>query len=222
MSEDNTIIENELKKLGYWNDIYSKKNYFGTGPTKLAIFAKELLEKNSLQKILELGCGQGRDCLFFAKEGFDVFGFDISQDAISFVEECRIAENLGNLKVVVHDVTKPLDFNSEFDLIYSNLALQFFDLNQLGAIFDNINKIMQKNSLFLFSTKKPGDKYHNFGTKIDDDTFEYNRIKRYFFDQDSLRALLEKNFKILIFDSAQHENLDKSVSKWWKILVQKK
>ena len=115
-----------------------------------------------------------------------------------------------------------MNFNSEFDLIYSNLVLQFCDLNQLGAIFDNINKIMQKNSLFLFSTKKPGDKYHNFGTKINDDTFEYNRIKRYFFDQDSLRPLLEKNFKILIFDSAQHENLDKSVSKWWKILVQKK
>ena len=146
----------------------------------------------------------------------------LNDDAISFVEECRIAENLENLKVVVHDVTKLLDFNSEFDLIYSNLVLQFFDLNQLGAIFDNINKIMQKNSLFLFSTKKPGDKYHNFGTKINDDTFEYNRIKRYFFDQDSLRTLLEKNFKILIFDSAQHENLDKSVSKWWKILVQKK
>ena len=222
MSEDNTTIENELKKLGYWNDIYSKKNYFGTGPTKLAIFAKELLEKNSLQKILELGCGQGRDCLFFAKQGFDVFGFDISQDAISFVEECCKAENLQNLKVIVHDVIKPFDFNPEFDLIYSNLALQFFDLNQLETIFNNINKILQKNSLFLFSTKKPGDKYHNFGTKINDHTFEYNRIKRYFFDQNSLRVLLEKNFKILIFDFDQHENPDKSVSKWWKILVQKK
>ena len=41
-------------------------------------------------------------------------------------------------------------------------------------------------------------------------------------DQDSLRDLLEKKFKTLIFDSAQHENPDKSVSKWWKILVQKK
>ena len=50
MSEDSTIIENELKKLGYWNDIYSKKNYFGTGPTKLAIFAKELLEKIRCRK----------------------------------------------------------------------------------------------------------------------------------------------------------------------------
>ena len=78
--------------MGYWNDIYSKKNYFGTGPTKLAIFAKELLEKNSLQKILELGCGQGRVCLFFAKLGFDVFGFDISQDAIETSENRSISE----------------------------------------------------------------------------------------------------------------------------------
>lgn len=219
MSEDNTIIENELKKLGYWNDIYSKKNYFGTGPTKLAIFAKELLEKNSLQKILELGCGQGRDCLFFAKQGFDVFGFDISQDAISFVEECRIAENLGNLKVVVHDVIKPLDFNSEFDLIYSNLALQFFDLNQLGAIFDNINKIMQKNSLFLFSTKKSGDKYHNFGTKISNHAFEYKGITRFFFEKSELEKLLSEYFVVEIFETEQHVNLDKSVSVWWKILL---
>ena len=126
MSEDNTIIENELKKLGYWNDIYSKKNYFVTGPTKLFIFAKELLEKNSLHKILELGCGQGRDCLFFAKQGFDVFGFDISQDAISFVEECRIAENLGNLKVVVHDVTKPLDYEIAVNSAKEDGKFQYF------------------------------------------------------------------------------------------------
>ena len=33
-------IEKELKKLGYWNDIYTKNNYFGTGPTILANFAK--------------------------------------------------------------------------------------------------------------------------------------------------------------------------------------
>lgn len=215
------MIEKELSKLGYWNDIYSKQNYFGTGPTKLALFAKELLEKESLQKILELGCGQGRDCLFFAKYGLNVFGFDISHDAISFVEERIKTENLQNLKVVVHDLMKPMNFNLEFDLIYSNLALQFFDLNQLDIIFDNINKIMQKNSFFLFSTKKHGDKYDNFGTKVNQNAFEYKGITRYFFDQDSLTSLLEKKFKILIFESEKHENLDKTVSKWWKVLVQK-
>ena len=221
MNEDDIIIKNELSKLGYWSDIYSKKNYYGTGPTKLALFAKELLEKNSVKKILEMGGGQGRDCLFFAKEGYDVLGFDLSQDAVTFVEDCCKAENIQNLKVIVHDLTKPLNFDSKFDLIYSNLALQFFDLNQLEVIFHNISKIMHENSLFLFSTKKHGDKYDDFGTKINENVFEYKGIKRYFFDQDSLRSILEKKFKILIFDSDKHENLDNTVSIWWKILVKK-
>ena len=44
-NNNNPEIEAELKKLGYWNDLYSKKNYFGTGPTILAIFAQKLIEK---------------------------------------------------------------------------------------------------------------------------------------------------------------------------------
>ena len=63
---NNPEIETELKKLGYWNDIYSKQNYFGTGPTILALEAHELIKNNSITNILELGCGQGRDSLFFA------------------------------------------------------------------------------------------------------------------------------------------------------------
>ncbi len=60
-------IENELKKLGYWDNLYSKNDYFGTGQTILANFAKDVIEKNSIKNMLELGCGQGRDSVFFCK-----------------------------------------------------------------------------------------------------------------------------------------------------------
>ena len=50
--------------LDYWNSIYGKDNYFGTGPTKLANLAKTLFD-DSTKNILELGCGQGRDAIFF-------------------------------------------------------------------------------------------------------------------------------------------------------------
>ena len=60
-------IENELKKLGYWDNLYSKNDYFGTGQTILANFAKDIIEKNSIKNMLELGCGQGRDSVFFCK-----------------------------------------------------------------------------------------------------------------------------------------------------------
>ena len=86
-SKNNSEIETELKKLGYWNDLYSKQNYFGIGPTILALEAQELIKNNSISNILELGCGQGRDSLFFANLGYNVVGTDISENAINFVKK---------------------------------------------------------------------------------------------------------------------------------------
>ena len=42
-------IENELKKLGYWDNLYTKNDYFGIGQTILANFAKDIIEKNSIK-----------------------------------------------------------------------------------------------------------------------------------------------------------------------------
>jgi len=219
-SNDNSLdIQRELQKLGYWNNIYSKNDYFGTGPTKLANTAYEILKKFSLKNILELGCGQGRDSIFFAKNNFNVTALDISENAIRYVENIKHQQNLDNLKLLIHNLDNPLNTDQKFDLIYSNLALQFFDLIKLGKIFSNISSLMTENSFFLFSTKRPGDKYHNFGTKISNHAFEYKGITRFFFEKSELEKLLSEYFVVEIFETEQHVNLDKSVSVWWKILL---
>jgi len=215
-------IENELKKLGYWNDLYSKKNYFGTGPTILAVYAKKILDKYSLKNILELGCGQGRDSIYFAKLGYSIIASDISENAIKFIEKTRNDENLKNLQLITHDIQKPLNFqNSKFDMVYSNLSLQFFDLSKLSNIFSNISDIMLPDSFFLFSTKKAGDKYYNFGNKISDSAFESKGVTRFFFTKSELESLLENFFTIISFEEDKHVNPDNTVSVWWKILVKK-
>ncbi len=50
--KNSSEIENELKKLGYWNNLYTKNDYFGTGQTILANFARDVIEKNSIKNIL--------------------------------------------------------------------------------------------------------------------------------------------------------------------------
>mgnify|MGYP006152540787 FL=1 len=215
-------VGNELKKLGYWNELYSKENYFGTGQTILANSAKELIDKYSIQKILELGCGQGRDSVFFAKYGYDVTATDISENAINFVEKIKDKHDLKNLNLFVHDTKNSFDFlNEKFDLVYSNLALQFFDLSQLNNIFSRIHNIMNQNSFFLFSTKKPGDKYFNFGNKISDYAFEYKGITRFFFESNQIQDILKDYFDIIFFEEDEHVNFDGTKSVWWKILVRK-
>lgn len=210
------------KRLSYWNGLYDKKNFFGTGPTKLAKHAESLLEKNEINNLLEIGCGQGRDAVHFSQLGYNVNAFDISSKAIKFVEDIKNSLELTNLNLTVHDVEKPLPYsNTSFDFVYSNLALQFFNLDQLQTIFTNIVNAIKKDSMFLFSTKKKGDKYYEFGNKINENAFEYSGITRYFFDKSTLENVLQKHFKILEFSEDSHKNLDSSVSVWWKILVQK-
>jgi SAM-dependent methyltransferase len=212
--------ENEY--LDYWNTLYAKKNYFGEGPTKLAKLAEKLLRKQNIQKILEVGCGQGRDAIHFSQLGFDVHAFDISKNAVQSIINIKDKMNLNKLNVFEHNVTNPLTFPDKyFDFVYSNLALQFFELDTLSKILENISKVMQKNSSFLLSTKKEGDKYYKTGKKINANAYEHKGITRYFYPVENLKSILSEQFRIIEIDSDRHENLDSTVSVWWKILLEK-
>ena len=202
--------------------MYSKTDVFGTGATILAKDAKDILQKTDVKTILEVGCGQGRDSIYFSELGYHVDAFDISQNAIDHLTKIKNEMNLSKLTPFVHDVKISLSKNNKiYDFIYSNLALQFFEINELDLIFKNISDLMKPSSLFLFSTKKAGDKYHNFGEKISDVSFAHKNVIRFFYDQEILEKILSKYFKIMSFDSLKHTNLDNSVSMWWKIQVQK-
>ena len=80
---------------------------------------------------------------------------------------------------------------------------------------------MKNNSFFLFSTKKSGDKYYNFGNRISDNSFESKGITRFFYEKSELVHILKKNFTIEHFEDSKHVNADNTVSVWWNILVKK-
>jgi len=213
----------EEKIISYWSDMYSKPNVFGTGPTKLAKIAHDLIQDKPVKNVLEIGCGQGRDSIFFSEKGYFIETFDISKNAITFVNKMKESFNLKNLNAIVHDVTETFPHsNMFFDFIFSNLALQFFDIDTLEKIFNNIDRVMKDEATILFSTKKKGDKYHDFGTKISEDAYEHKGITRYFYDKSILEQMLEQKFEILRFDDDRHTNPNSTVSEWWKILLKKK
>jgi len=207
--------------LNYWNVLYSKENFFGSGPTKLAKLAEEILSKED-SKILEIGCGQGRDALHFSKLGYHVNAFDLSENAVNYVNKAKEIFSFDNLNVFVHDATKKLDFPmAYFDFVYSNLALQFFEIDLLSKILSNTHKMMKKNSKFLLSTKKEGDKYYQTGKKINEYAYEHKGIIRYFYPIEKLEKIFNENFNIISMEHDSHKNLDSSVSVWWKILLEK-
>lgn len=72
----------------YWNEYYRGKQSSVTAPavpSQFAAFALSALE--GVEHIVELGCGNGRDSLFFARQGINVTGVDASDTAIAACTE---------------------------------------------------------------------------------------------------------------------------------------
>ncbi len=80
-------------------------------------------------KILDAGCGGGRNLHYFLRNGFRVFGVDCNPDAVEYVR--RLAQTLapeipsGNFQVAeIENLPFP---DKSFDLIISNAVLHFAD-----------------------------------------------------------------------------------------------
>ena len=67
-----------------WDDIFSKRGRVFLRPHPDMESVKDLIldQCSSTPKVLDLGCGTGRHLLYFAKEGFEMYGIDGSPKGI--------------------------------------------------------------------------------------------------------------------------------------------
>lgn len=82
----------DADRVDYWNDFYSStRGRQRPLPSQFAAFVAGELDGPS--RVIEFGCGAGRDAIFFASHGHDVTGVDGSKAA---VESCAaLAAELG-------------------------------------------------------------------------------------------------------------------------------
>ena len=68
----------------FWDKLYQTDNsFFGEERSNFGLSCyNEYIEKKNSKKTLELGCGQGRDTLFFASKGIEITALDYSSVAI--------------------------------------------------------------------------------------------------------------------------------------------
>ena len=71
--------EAQTEKRHYWDRYYAAQTPAKPAPSQFAAF---IAQEASGSLLLEIGCGNGRDSLFFARQGFRVVGIDGSAAAI--------------------------------------------------------------------------------------------------------------------------------------------
>ncbi|MCD6384840.1 class I SAM-dependent methyltransferase [Candidatus Sumerlaeota bacterium] len=107
--------------------------------------AIEFMEIHKTDKILDLGCGTGRNaCLmnnYLSDEGF-IVGIDISQIMIrQFIKKCN---NLTNVYVLFSRADETLPFRNEvFDKVLVSFLLHGFPQNVRESIIEEIYRVLK-------------------------------------------------------------------------------
>lgn len=123
--------------------------YWGVEPSKMCLRILELLPPTAHLKLLDIGCGEGKDAVFFARNGYDVTAFDISAAGIEKTK--RLADQARvPIKVFKADV---LDFrlSTNFDILFSSGVFHYIKPELRAEILDNYKKFTNINGLHAFN-----------------------------------------------------------------------
>jgi malonyl-CoA O-methyltransferase len=104
------------------------------------------------QKILDLGCGTGTLTLTLARRfpQARIFGTDIAPGMICIAQKKAALAGLEQVTFTVEDMEAPAYPNGSFDLVLSNLSLQW--VNHRLETFQKIHGLLGENGVLLFST----------------------------------------------------------------------
>lgn len=142
-----------------WDKAYGEReDFFGKLPSELAVSTVGVMKQAGAKKVLELGCGQGRDTWFFAHNGFEVTALDYSEAGVCQMR--KRSEELGaKVTVEVHDARQPLPFpDGSFDVVYSHM---FFTMElteeEISQILKECLRVLRPGGLNIYSVRNDHD-----------------------------------------------------------------
>lgn len=123
----------------------SPEYYWGTEPSSLCLRIIEQMPPVRPYRVLDIGCGEGKDAVFLARCGYDVTAFDIAGAGIEKTK--RLAERA---QVYVHAFEADVNsyrLDREYDILFSSGVLHYIRPELRGEIFDNYKQHTARGGL---------------------------------------------------------------------------
>lgn len=197
-SYDATAIEYQANTLKLHPEIEIKVQCF-------------LSHLSSKSKILDLGCGPGRDAKYFVQMGYSVVGIDLSSKMIDIAQA-----SIPEAEFLVADIENFSFVEKTFDAVWASASLLHVPKQTLPQIIDKIHNCLKTNGIFYLSMKKgTGEEFkpdHRFGG-----------VKKFwaFVEEAELVSILETcGFQILEQDT--HDKLTAYQTHPWISVICKK
>jgi len=183
--------------IPYWNQYYKK----GEAPSDGSTFAVSILAKvDKEHELVELGCGNGRDANFFAKNGIKVFAVDIASEAINQ----RSARHPDNPTFVCADFTNMAEscpasiLDMKFGSIYSRFTLHAVRAESASKSLNWSYSALRSGGILFIEVRSVKDKMCGKGTPVEGekDAWIYTHYRRFHRKDDLISELENIGFTI--------------------------
>ncbi len=130
-----------------WDEIFKEKGRIFTEPHPDIPRISKVFDKRGVQRILDLGCGTGRHLVFFAKRGFEMYGFDSSPQAITLSKEWLNKEGIP-AKTLVHRMETRFPFEDDFfDAVISIQVIHHNLVDDILTTVNEVERVLKPNGL---------------------------------------------------------------------------
>ncbi len=186
------------KEKHFWEKEYKNNlRIWGDRPSELSVIAVKYLKSHlsgeKYLRILDIGCGYGRDCLYLAKHlDYCVFGIDTSQKAIEILKNSIVDPYTKAIQFKCCDF---MDLEGKYDTVFASNLYQILQKRQREELRKKIACILKPRGLLFLNNLSTNDpEEYGKGEPCRDEQNSFINSKYLHF---CTREELERDFRFL-------------------------
>ena len=185
------IVENPIDNTDYWNQYYQNK-VCSTQPSPFAQYVSTLVEPG--KTLVDLGCGNGRDAIYFAGLGLEVVAIDLSPTAIQMLQEQQVP----NTRFLCGDfIHHPAHTPRCYDYAYSRFTIHAINPKQEALLLQTMYQCLKPGGKFFIEVRSVHDPLYGKGQPVERNAFFYdNHYRRFIVLAELTHALETYGFRV--------------------------
>jgi len=139
------------KRTPYDQRYASRELYWGKTPSAMCDRVIEIIKPGPGHrlKLLDLGCGEGRNAVYFARHGFEVVGLDLS--LLGLEKTRKYADEMGVHVETIHADIVHYELRETYDVLLSTGTLHYLPPEVRSRRFQNYKDCTSLDGINAFS-----------------------------------------------------------------------
>jgi ubiquinone/menaquinone biosynthesis C-methylase UbiE len=137
-----------------------------------AVYSVSALKRRKIKRVLDLGCGAGRNSIYLAKHGFDIMGVDVSASALKLAYRWANQEKLANIDFLDATMTNIPFRSNYFDAVISISVIHHALKKDIVQTVNEVHRVLTKGGMFMANLTSVDDPRHIAGEIVEPGTFK--------------------------------------------------